>query len=88
MMPNARLDSITELQYFTYRSSTDSGNNLAISLQFDMDFDLTDADTTFQGRLVFEPYLISGGGWPGFDGNVDVFTIGVQGGIITYDFEP
>lgn len=145
-----RLDSITELKYFTYRSSPDSGKNLAITLQFDMDFDLTDGDTKYQGRLVFEPYLTSGGGtipsgewrkwnplagkwyasrapfnekcsqsapctwsqvlanwpnaglaentgflhfkagapWPGFDGNVDAFTIGVQGGTITYDFEP
>lgn len=145
-----RLDSISTLQYSTYRSSTDTGNNLALTLQFDMDFNLTDADTSFQGRLVFEPYLTSGGGtvptsvwqkwnplagkwyasrapysamcpqsnpctwsqvltnwpdaglrenngllhfkagapWPGFDGNVDAFTIGVQGGTITYDFEP
>lgn len=51
-----RLDKITRLQYSTYRSSVDAGNNLAISLQFDVDYDLTDAFTSFQGRLVFEPY--------------------------------
>ncbi len=57
-----RLDQLTELSYSAYRSSVDAGNNLAVTLQFDADFDLTDADTTFQGRLVFEPYLTSGGG--------------------------
>ncbi len=57
-----RLDQITALQYSTYRSSMDAGNNLAITLQFDMDFDLSDGNTAFQGRLVFEPYLTSGGG--------------------------
>jgi hypothetical protein len=54
------LSQITALQYSTYRSSVDAGNNLALSLQFDMDYDLSDSTTTFQGRLVFEPYLTPG----------------------------
>ena len=56
-----RLDKITKLDYSTYRSSVDAGNNLAIALQFDMDYDLTDANTAWQGRLVYEPYMAAGG---------------------------
>ncbi|MBI2776634.1 MAG: right-handed parallel beta-helix repeat-containing protein [Chloroflexi bacterium] len=55
-------DRITSLSYSTYRSSADSGNNLAIAIQFDTDYDLTDANTSWQGRLVFEPYLAPGAG--------------------------
>ena len=44
-----RFDAITTLQYSTYRSSVDAGNNLAIALQFDADYDVTDATTSFQG---------------------------------------
>lgn len=51
-----RLDKITALQYSTFRSSVDGGNNLAVTLQFDMDYDLTDGFTGWQSRLVFEPY--------------------------------
>jgi hypothetical protein len=57
-----RLDQITSLEYSTYRSSTDPGDLLAVTLQFDMDYDLTDADTAWQGRLVFEPYFTAGSG--------------------------
>ena len=56
-----RLDAITKLNYFTYRSSSDAGNNLAIAIQFDMDYDLTDASVAWQGRLVFEPYMKTSG---------------------------
>lgn len=59
------LSQITELKYSTYRRSVDSGKNLAISLSFDMDYDLTDTTTTFQRRLTFEPYLS-----PGVGGNI------------------
>ena len=38
-----RLDKITKLDYSTYRSAVDAGSNLAIALQFDMDYNLTDA---------------------------------------------
>jgi hypothetical protein len=55
-----RLDDITNLEYSTYRSSADPGNILAISLQFDMDYDLTDTTTTWQGRMTYEPYITHG----------------------------
>lgn len=151
-----QLDAITNLEYRTYRSSADAGNLLAVTLQLDMDYDLTDTNTNWQGRLVFEPYFTAGSGnipqntwqtwtpmsgnwwmtgtpiiagtadtnpcpqaspcswsailiafpdaglrasvgvlqfkaggpWPGFDGNVDAFTIGVNDDDTTYDFEP
>src|SRR5262249_6837277 len=150
-------DELTTLEYSTYRQSADSGNNLAIALQFDVDYDVTDSTTTSQGRAVFEPYNTFPGGvpqntwqtwnalagkwwgssaspkvgnatvaqacdishpcawstflahypnagmwaaprnrflfkagstWPGFVGNVDDFTIGVNNVDKTYDFEP
>jgi hypothetical protein len=59
-----RLDAITELSYSSYRQTTDAGNNLAIALQFNVDFDLTDPAVGYQGRLVFEPYQGNGGGVP------------------------
>lgn len=59
-----RFSNITNLQYSTYRSSVDGGNNLAITLQFDTDYDLNDTTTTWQGRVVFEPYMTSPGGVP------------------------
>jgi hypothetical protein len=59
-----RFDQIVSLGYSTYRASPDAGNNLAISLQFDTAYDLTDADVAWQGRLVFEPYQGAGGTVP------------------------
>ena len=53
-----RLDQITQLNYSSYQNNN-SNLAAAISLQFGMDFDLTDADNSFQGRLVFEPYYDS-----------------------------
>lgn len=52
-----RLDRIKILRYSTYRASSDPNNNLAISFQIPVDFDLTDGNTSYQGRLVFEPYF-------------------------------
>lgn len=49
-----KLSDITTLQYSTYRASEDAGNNLAISLQFDIRYRPT--DTAYGGRLVYEPY--------------------------------
>jgi hypothetical protein len=50
-----KLADITQLQYSTYVTS--GGAAQTISLQFTLDKDVTDADdTTFYGRLVFEPY--------------------------------
>src|SRR3954447_13655966 len=34
-----RLNQITKLEYSSYRSSADAGNNLALSLQLDTDYD-------------------------------------------------
>lgn len=48
------MSSVTTLEYSTYRASGSSA--LAVPLQFDIDYDLTDANTSWQGRLVFEPY--------------------------------
>ncbi len=143
-----KLSDITKLEYSTYRVS--GGPALAIALQFNIDTDLTDANTSWQSRLVYEPYYThtvntgvwqtwntqddsgtgnwwfagapqnavcgignpctwselkaafpnagihstlgailfkAGGGWTGFDGNVDAFTIGVNNVDNTYDFE-
>jgi hypothetical protein len=49
-----RLDHITKLTYSTYEAS--AVGPLAVSLQFPIDFDLTDTNTTYQGRMVYEPY--------------------------------
>lgn len=141
-----RLSQITNLQYSTYRSQLASGNE-SIYLQFDVDYDATDANFAYQGRLVFLPFtaasvpqntwqtwnpmtagkwyssrapfntlcpqtpgctwaqiltnwpnagimantgwlhLKAGGPADGFDGNMDAFTIGVNGTNTTYDFE-
>lgn len=140
-----RLDEITKLEYSTYRSA--GGPAQGISLQFNIDNDLTDGDNTWKGRLVFEAYYSepvltgtwqtwnpmtqgrwwgtgaaiaaqcsqgspctwnqvltyfpnagihntsggvgfkAGSNWAGFDGNVDAFTIGINGVETTYDFE-
>lgn len=52
-----RLDAITSLSYSTYRSIGSSA--LAPSLQLDIDTDVTDTNTAWQGRLVYEPYYIT-----------------------------
>jgi hypothetical protein len=49
-----RLDYITTLTYSSYRIS--GGSALAGSLGFDIDYDVTDTNTAYQGRLTFEPY--------------------------------
>jgi len=52
-----RLDAITTLRYSTYISSPQSPPSITdISLQFGIDYDVTDTNTSYQGRLVFEPY--------------------------------
>ena len=50
-----RMDHVTDLSYRTYQNTLDP--NYAISLQFEIDWDLNDGATAFEGRLVFEPYL-------------------------------
>ena len=63
-----RLDSIEDLQYSSYNSV---GNNLvAPALQINIDYDLTDSTTSWQGRLVFEPYIdntVVDGTWQTWD---------------------
>lgn len=60
-----RLVDITSLAYSTY--SEGPSTILAPSLNFDIDYDLTDANTAWQGRLVYEPYqdgsVITPGTW-------------------------
>jgi len=66
--PETRLDAVTDLEYSTYRTS--GGPALAIALQFNIDADLTDANTAWQGRLVYEPYhtqTVTSGGWETWD---------------------
>ena len=50
-----RLADISAMTYWTYQTSR-SSSALAISLQLNVDFDLTDSNTSWQGRLVFEPH--------------------------------
>ena len=52
-----RMDDVTELRYSSYQNNN-TDTNLAPSLQFDIDYDLTDTNTAYHGRLVFEPYQI------------------------------
>jgi len=48
------MDAIGPLHYSTYQTSANAA--AAISLQFDIDYDLTDASNPYEGRLVYEPY--------------------------------
>lgn len=59
-----RLDRLTDLSYSSYRQIADAGNTLAIALQLNADYDLTDSVGTYQGRLVYEPYHTAPGGVP------------------------
>lgn len=54
-----QLTTLSHLSYATYRSSYDPEDHTTINLQFDIDYDITDADSTAQGRLIFEPYKTS-----------------------------
>ncbi len=56
-----RFDEITDLRYSTYRQTADTGNSLAISLEFNVDYNLSDPAKGYQGRLVFEPSAGTGG---------------------------
>jgi len=52
-----KLSEIVTLSYWTYQSaSSPSTTTQQIALQFNIDYDCTDGDTSWQGRLVFEPY--------------------------------
>lgn len=51
-----RMDDLLALLYGSYQDNN-ANTVVAPSLQFDIDYDLNDAATAYQGRLVFEPYL-------------------------------
>ncbi len=62
-LAGTRFDDIVSLGYSTYRAT--AGVALP-ALQFEFDPNLTDAVTTYSGRLVYEPYLsqvVSSGVW-------------------------
>ncbi len=50
------LSQFTALGYSTFRVHPVDGV-IQLSLQINIDYDLTDGDQTWQGRLVYEPYL-------------------------------
>lgn len=58
---------ITSLSYDTFVSTpTAPPDVLAITLSFNVDYDLTDANTAWQGRLTYEPYfsgIVQSGIW-------------------------
>ena len=59
-----RLADLTALGYSTYVTSAPGPQ--AVALQLDVDYDATDADESYQGRLVYEPYqngAVVPGGW-------------------------
>lgn len=61
-----KFSDITTLNYSTYQSLTSTSTVQAISLQFNVDNDLTDLDNGWKGRLVFEPYYsetVTNGTW-------------------------
>lgn len=61
-----RLDEITLLTYATHQSSTPQ----APALQMNLDYDASDATTSWQGRLVYEPYhtqTVLAGTWQAWD---------------------
>src|SRR5665213_73195 len=62
------LSQVTSLKYSTYRSIGDSA--LALALQFDINPDITVSTSTYDGRLVYEPYYthtVSDNTWQTWD---------------------
>ncbi len=72
--PGTPFASITSLSYGNYRAAPSDGI-LANTFQFNVDYDLSDGDTSWQGRLVFEPYQtgapVPGGTWQTWDAMTD-----------------
>ena len=65
-LAGVRIDQITTLTYQTYTDSSPQ----APALQFSIDYDLTDMDASWQGRLVFEPSntgTVNNGVWQSWD---------------------
>lgn len=63
-MTGTRLADLTTLQYSTYQDAANQSIATAIALQFNVDKDITDADDSWQGRIVYEPYINNGGTVP------------------------
>src|SRR5215471_20949147 len=64
-----RMDAISALTYSSYQNNNNNAA-AAISLQFDIDYDLNDTTATYMGRLVFEPYIsntVQQGVWQNWD---------------------
>ena len=59
-----RLDRVTELRYSTFRESSDIAGRLAVMLQLNVDYDLTDSYAAYEGRIVFEPAQARDGAVP------------------------
>lgn len=59
------LSVLTKLEYSTYRTA--GGPAPLIALQFNIDYDGTDADESWQRRLIFEPYHASNPAAPAND---------------------
>ncbi len=65
-----RFDAMTQLTYSTWADPANTNVFAVPSLQFNVDYDLTDGTTSWQGRLVFEPYYdntIALGTWQTWD---------------------
>jgi hypothetical protein len=56
MFLGTELAQITRLSYSSYQHTNAANPAVSISLQFPVDYDLTDTNNTFQGRIVYEPY--------------------------------
>jgi hypothetical protein len=52
------LSALTQLKYSTYQAFSGTASETA-TLAFDVDYDSTDSDTTYQGRLVYVPSATS-----------------------------
>ena len=59
-----KLSDLTTLSYWSYQDASNPSNATAIALQLNVDKDVTDSDNSWQGRVVYEPYLNNGGTVP------------------------
>lgn len=76
-----RLGDIDAIQYSTFVAS--GGPPQAIALQLNIDYDLTDSNQTWQGRLVYEPYYngtVQQGLWQTWDAGIGVARWWASGG--------
>ena len=62
--PSIKFANLTSLSYSTYQDPANPSTATAIALQFNVDKDVTDADNSWQGRMVYEPYNNNGGSVP------------------------